>query len=480
MLETIVPYWNDKSKYLNDIIWNPQVYENSLVQNKTLYFTEEYHPTLSNEKINAEQSKMEELIITRKIRFYPTANQKKYLNKCLSAHRHFYNKTIEQINNQYDKRKQEFESCSTCIFCSSFKEQNSYTCEEHKNKPLPWKLNVNFGDLRKVVVKNNGELSENEKWQEEIPHDTRQAAVKNAVSAYKTCMANKVRGNIKHFRLGYMSRKKSTHIFWVDHRAIKIKEKNNKVEVSLFKTKLKKDSQLFIRNKYRKQIPLNNDSAVKVLYDRGSWYLVFSITDNTVYKCDNSHSIALDPGVRTFQTGYSPNGSVYKFGEYQLNQMKCNHTRVDTLKSVSTSSGYKKRFHIKKRLSKLEFRLRGIIHNLHNQIGSMLAKKYRYVLLPEFGTSGMQQENTIGSTTKRRMNGLAHYQFQMKMQHFCKKYGSNLKIVNESYTSKTCGNCGLLKENLGSACHFDCSNCQYSLDRDVHGARNIWIKTYSC
>jgi transposase len=62
------------------------------------------------------------------------------------------------------------------------------------------------------------------------------------------------------------------------------------------------------------------------------------------------------------------------------------------------------------------------------------------------------------------------------MQHLCKKYGSELRIVNESLASpmqsKTCGNCGILNENLGSSCHFQCSNCEYQLDRDVHGAIN--------
>ncbi len=71
----------------------------------------------------------------------------------------------------------------------------------------------------------------------------------------------------------------------------------------------------------------------------------------------------MDHGIRTFQTGYSPNDSVYKFRENQLNEMKKIYTKIDNLKSkiqiISDSKNpipdYKKKYHVKKRLAKLEF-----------------------------------------------------------------------------------------------------------------------------
>ncbi len=483
-----VPFWNTNSELISKSIWNPEDYKENLVKNESLYINEISHPEISANKI-LDQSRLSgegqtsEIIMARKIRFFPTKTQKGFLNKYLSAHRYFYNKTIEEINRKFDKKKEEFSSRPTCIFCSNEKEEERYTCSHHRNQRIPWEIPINFNKLRDIIVINNDELEKEENkhiaWQMEIPHDTRQAAVRDAVSAYSSAMTNKRRGNIKSFHLGYMSIKKPSHIFWIDHRAININRKKEKTTVSIFKMKMGKDSSLFIKERYKKQLPLQNKSAVKILYDRGAWYLVFTIKEQSRNECKNLHSISLDPGVRTFQTGYSPNGSVYKFGEKQLNQMKEIHSYIDKLKSIASKSNHRKRQHIKKRLIKLEFQLRGLIHNLHNQVGSFLSKNYRYILLPEFGTSGMQQQKTIGSTTKRRMNGLAHYQFQLKMIHLCKKYGSELKIVDESFTSKTCGSCGKIKEDLGSACHYSCSDCSYQLDRDIHGARNIFIKNYS-
>jgi transposase len=472
------PFWSSASESLSKKIWNPEDYKNELVEEKTLYMTKTTHPFYDNQVIKAETINQsdEKIIVSKKVRFYPTKEQKVYLYKYLSAHRYFYNKTVEDINNQYDKRKQEFESKSTCIFCYNPKEENSYSCLEHKNKPIPWKINTGFFDLRTKLVKTKNNLKGYELWQEEIPCHTKQLAVKDAVTAYKSAITNKFRGNIKQFRLNFISKKKKpTHIFWITPTSVSIKNE----EVRIFPNVLNKNSFLQINPKQKHKIPIKNESAVKILYDRRAWYLVFSVEEKVETKCDNLHSIALDPGIRTFQTGYSPNGSVYKFGEYQLNEMKKIHSRIDKLKSASSTANYRKRYNIKKRLTNLEFKLRGIIHNLHNQVGSFLCKNYKYILLPKFETSDIQQSDNIHSTTKRRMTGLAHYQFQLKMEHFSRKYGSQLNIVDESYTSKTCGSCGKIKEDLGSAFHYNCSSCSYHLDRDIHGARNIWIKAVS-
>ena len=50
-----------------------------------------------------------------------------------------------------------------------------------------------------------------------------------------------------------------------------------------------------------------------------------------------------------------------------------------------------------------------------------------------------------------------------------------------AHTTKTCGCCGHIWNNVGGSKVYKCQNenCNYELDRDVHGARNILIKYYS-
>ena len=72
----------------------------------------------------------------------------------------------------------------------------------------------------------------------------------------------------------------------------------------------------------------------------------------------------------------------------------------------------------------------------------------------------------------------SYYQFNKKLQFKCKEYGTNIVIVDESYTSKTCTNYGNLHKTLGSNKTYTCEKCNIVIDRDVNGARNILLKNY--
>ena len=72
---------------------------------------------------------------------------------------------------------------------------------------------------------------------------------------------------------------------------------------------------------------------------------------------------------------------------------------------------------------------------------------------------------------------LSHCDFLNKLKYYAKTKLRNLFVVTEEYTTKTCGHCGT-EQIVGSAKVFKCS-CGYEMDRDIHGARNICIKSIS-
>ena len=74
------------------------------------------------------------------------------------------------------------------------------------------------------------------------------------------------------------------------------------------------------------------------------------------------------------------------------------------------------------------------------------------------------------------MLGMQFYQFQQRLKDKCDVEGTILHIVNESYTSVTCGKCGEINKNLGKSKNFKCSQCSLEVDRDINGARNILLK----
>ena len=70
---------------------------------------------------------------------------------------------------------------------------------------------------------------------------------------------------------------------------------------------------------------------------------------------------------------------------------------------------------------------------------------------------------------------LSHYKFKMHLLKKCKEYGSELVKVTEEYTSKTCTNCGKQGTSYSKERVKICE-CEYKIDRDENGARNIMIK----
>ena len=490
------PYWNDCSKEISNGLWLPTrtglpvsdlTSFNGSSPNLGLYWKAWSNPIQTPERtwsptswrfspsLQPVTTEKESIVTGRRYRIYPNSAQKDLFRKCFGAHRYFYNRAIAEINRRYKNRKEEFHRMDHCVLCNSVKVEGSFCCEKHNGDKLPWKLDVTLASLRSaVMLPDKNAKGTPMEWQTEVPYDTRQLAIKDAITAYKSCTTNLTRGNIEGFQLNY-KRRSSRQVCWINDTAIV--RKNG--EVRIFQQRLKQDASLKFKSKDRRKVPKTFDSDAKILYDRGAYYLV--TTENATKEEHNNRKpiVALDPGVRTFQTGYSPTGEVFKAGERHIQRMKLLHSKIDLLRSVRTRvQKPTTRHRITKRLQKIERALYGLVDDLHNHTASALVKSYDIILLPTFGTSGMLVTDDIASDVKRRMAGLSHYRFQQKLKHQCEKHGATLYLVGEEYTTQACGCCGCLKKVAGSKT-YTCDNCGYTMDRDVHGARNILLKTCS-
>lgn len=488
------PFWNNCSKEMSKKLWLPTLIDSqdsdTISLNGCSHTLEQYWSLWRNltpiEETNLLKTSWkfsqsfqpvtmdkENTIITRKIKIHPTRGQKILFNKCFNIHRYFYNKAISKINELYTNRKNEFEASETCLHCSEAKVDASYCCEKHGKKALPWKLNISLISLRKAILKSDKELKgTNEEWQCDVPYDTRQLAIKDAVSAYRSAVQNKVRGHIQSFTLGYKSRRSPSKLFWIDSNAIKIKNSR----IHLFPARLGKDCAIRIRKRQRKKLPPTFNHDCKIMKYGKHYYLVYS-TDKPIRNLEITREpiVSLDPGIRSFQTGYSPSGMTFKVGEQQIKILKKLHKRLDALRSNRDKATSNKRQRLRTRCLDVELGIKNTVANLHNLTGSFLTKQYDTILLPEFGTSVMQQGKELRSSTKRNMWSLSHYKFQEKLKGMCNRTGTKLYIVQEHFTTKTCGQCGIL-QNVGSSEVYTCSQCSYHMDRDIHGARNILLK----
>ena len=74
------------------------------------------------------------------------------------------------------------------------------------------------------------------------------------------------------------------------------------------------------------------------------------------------------------------------------------------------------------------------------------------------------------------VNQLCHFKFKQRLQSKANtKSHCEVYIVTEDYTTKTCTNCGVLNDVQGLK-KIECKSCKLKYDRDINGARNIFIK----
>jgi len=301
-----------------------------------------------------------------------------------------------------------------------------------------------------------------EDWQFETPKDIRNGAIRDLKKAFKTAFTHLKRGLIQKFKVGF-KRKKTYPSVEIPRKALSFK--NGKLR--LYPTY---DLQPLKLSRREKKIDLEYDCRLQ--YIHGHYYLVVPYKKKSKPKQTSQSKgiLSLDPGVRTFLTGYSEN-EVIKIQHNRETLKKLQH-RLDHFKSLR----YRKlirRSSFSRRQKSLYRKVKNIITELHYTTIQVL-KDYKWILLPAFESQEMV--GRLHRKTNRELLGLQHYLFKQRLKASLKLDSySNVIDVTEEYTSKTCGQCGSLKK-IGGSETYKCSNCGLVIDRDVNGARNILLK----
>jgi putative transposase len=124
-------------------------------------------------------------------------------------------------------------------------------------------------------------------------------------------------------------------------------------------------------------------------------------------------------------------------------------------------------------------KIRNLIDEVHKKSALWLLRTFDVVIIPEFNGGAMSRRKTrkIGCKTVRRMLTWSHYRFR---QRLLSKATEMRKIVitsvSEAYTSKTCTGCGYVRRWFGKNRRLICSSCGLVIDRDLNGARNIFLR----
>jgi putative transposase len=191
--------------------------------------------------------------------------------------------------------------------------------------------------------------------------------------------------------------------------------------------------------------------------------------------------IALDPGVRTFLTGYDPSGLVSEWGSGDAQRLFRLCFGLDKLISKTNQKDirHKQRYRMKKAQLRLRLKIRHLVDNLHHNVAKDLCSKYQTILIPPFETSNMvkKAQRRINAKSVRKMLTWSHFRFRQFLKHKAREYpGCRVLEVDEMFTTQTCGGCGILNRDIGSRKLFECPSCGLVIDRDANAARNILLK----
>lgn len=364
-------------------------------------------------------------IRVRKLRIYPTPPQKKILKEWMRTTRWLWNKVLGRI------REEDLEK-------NFFKLRNKF-----------------------VIAKDNPEVSE---WEKETPKDVRAGTVKELVTSYKSAFSNLRNGNINQFKIGFKSKKKCEYpTLTIPKSSITYKEKS----LYIFKTYLKSKFKIGERkNKWLKEKP---DCDCKLSFKNGKWFLIVPCKMKIKEEYKRDTVISLDPGKRSFMTGYSEENTFKVVPNFErIKQLQKKLNLFQSLKDLKEI-----------RIKSWKYRRRKIYEKMNNLIDEMhyktirLLEGFEKILLPTFESQEMMCKSR-NKNLNRNLLQLKHFLFQTRIKERC---DTRVKMCTEEYTSKTCGRCGYIN-NIGSEEVFSCESCDFETDRDVNGARNIFLKFF--
>jgi putative transposase len=294
-------------------------------------------------------------------------------------------------------------------------------------------------------------------WAFECPQRIREHAFSDAVAAVKNA---KVKSSKEGFQLVHFRKKKDpTQRFGFDKQSLK--------EDFVFSPKYRASF-------YATEKVLADKEGTEIIKESGRFFLIIPKT-RPIQKPDSQRfSVAsLDPGIRTFQTIFSPELEG-KIGQQDFKEIYRLCIRMDKLTSKLSKARCKAKQNMKRALSRIRWAIKDKVNELHHKTTYFLVTMYDVILLPTFETS--QMVTKLRSKSARAMLTFAHYRFKKFLKAKAEEYSCTVVETNEAYTSKTCSYCGTL-HNIGSKKVLKCT-CGITVDRDINGARGNFIKNF--
>ena len=207
--------------------------------------------------------------------------------------------------------------------------------------------------------------------------------------------------------------------------------------------------------------------SVTISRHADEWYVSFCYEIESVQTQKKVEKIGVDLGVKTLCT--LSTGEVY-YGAKSYRKLERKLSRLQWLNrhKQKGSSNYRK---AQMQIAKLHKRIADIRKDTLHKITTYLAKNHSVVVIEDLNVSGMLANHKLA----KAIADMGFYEFRRQLEYKCEIYQSQLIIVDRFYpSSKTCSNCGVVKEKLLlSERTFECNSCGFTIDRDLNASINL-------
>jgi putative transposase len=337
----------------------------------------------------AECTDLENIVVrSKKIRIYPKNPQQ--ARKYLGLSRWWYNRTINHLNQSDTK--------------------------------------ASLYDVRKVVQKGD-DIPE---WAFECPQRIREHSMSDACEAVKNAKV-KCKKTGQFQKVSFRAKRDPIQNFGFDAQSLK-----QDFVFNLKKFKLEFDS----------SEPFHTDLEGTRIVREGSRYFVIIPQKRRYQVPENQRidAVALDPGVRTFQSFYSEvlHGKIGE-GDFQRIYRLC--LFLDKIYSKMAKARCRQKRRLKQAAERMRWKIFDLIEELHKKMANFLCRTFDRIFIPSFETS--QMVTKLHSSTARNMMTFAHYRFKEFLKAKGQEFMCQVIECTEAYTSKTCSYCGKIHK-IGS------------------------------
>ena len=242
-----------------------------------------------------------------------------------------------------------------------------------------------------------------------------------------------------------------------------INYKNNKI--SFYKNKIKfktskKYNELLETHKI-KQCTFKRDLCGDY------WATLLIETEDTKVLPNSENIVGIDLGIKDLVI--TSEGQVFENKKF----LQSNYYKLRRLQRrfAKTKKGSKNREKLRIRIAKLNRKICRQKEHYYHQITNELLRDNQTIVMETLNVKGMMEEKKLSRNISDASWGLLTQMLEYK----AKWYGRELIKINQWFpSSKTCSNCGNVKETLLlSERTYKCEVCKTKIDRDLNAAINI-------